>query len=252
MKTRNVLYLSLLLYLVSIPACTPDKAETSVAKAPVSNAITEPNKSPSTEKMSPAMPMSPGVPMTKTVPMKGGQGAQTEKIPTLEESALAPDFVSMDLAGKSVHLADFKDSVVVLDFWATWCGPCLASLPHTQEVANLYKDQGVVILAVCTGDTRAKIETWVNANQAKYPDVVFTCDPNERDSATFDERASRKFFGVSGIPTQFVIGRDSKVAAVLVGTSKDDVRLEAGLARVGIEVDATVANLGEEQFKKGD
>lgn len=91
----------------------------------------------------------------------------------------------------------------------------------------------------------------LTANQAKYPDVVFTSDPNERDSATFEERASRKFFGVSGIPTQFVIGRDGKVAAVLVGTLKEDARLEAGLARAGIQVDSTVANQGEEQFKNG-
>lgn len=222
MKTRSLLHRSLLLSLVSIPACTPDKAET------------------------------PAIPMTKMAPKMGGQGAQAERIPTLQESAMAPDFDSMDLAGKSVHLADFKDNVVVLDFWATWCGPCLASLPHTQDVAKSYKNQGVVVLAVCTSDTRAKFETWVNANQAKYPDVVFTCDPNERDSATFNERASSKFYGVSGIPTQFVIGRDGKVAAVLVGASKEDVRLEAGLARVGIEVDATIAKQGEEQFKKGD
>lgn len=196
-----------------------------------------------------------GVPMQRTIrptPLRTSpQAASAPEVKQLAVGAMAPDFASNDLTGKTVRFSDFKDKVLVLDFWATWCGPCLASLPHTEEVAKRYKDQGVVILASCTSDTRAKFEEWVRANQAKYPDIAFTCDPNERGSATFDERASRKLYGVSGIPTQFVIGRDGKVVSVLSGYSKGDVRLEAGLARAGIKVDPAVAAEGEAQSKKG-
>lgn len=254
MKKRYQLLFAGMLSAVCIPACTAKKEETSVSKSSDSQTISESNTLPSSETKSPSSPVAskrivPAIPLTKMVPMKTGQNDLSEKVSTLQESAEAPDFASTDLAGKLVQLSDFKNKVLVLDFWATWCGPCLASLPHTQEVANRYKDQDVVVLAVCTGDTREKFESWVAENQTKYPDVIFTCDPNERGSATYDDRASRKLFGVKGIPTQFVIGRDNKISAVLVGNQKDDLRLEAGLARTGVQVDSTIAEQGETQIK---
>ncbi len=189
------------------------------------------------------------IPLTRVTPSTAAPRAAAS-VKLLSAGSVAPDFNSQDLAGKTVKLSDWKDKVVVLDFWATWCGPCMQSLPHTQEVARHYKDQGVVVWASCTSDTRAKFEEWVKTSQTKYADIVFTCDPNERGSATFDERASKKLYGVSGIPTQFIIGRDGKVAAALVGYYADDARLEAGLARAGIKVEAAIVAKGEEQFQK--
>jgi len=155
--------------------------------------------------------------------------------------AVAPDFVTKNLAGAEVRLSDFKGKVVVLDFWATWCGPCIASFPHTQALAAKYKDQGVVVLASGTSDTAAKFGEWIPANQPKYPDIVFTWDPNERGSATHDQRASNKLYGVTGIPTQFVVGRDGKITGVIVGNGgASDPRTEAALAAAGVKVDPAI------------
>ena len=99
---------------------------------------------------------------------------------TLAAGAVAPDFTTLDVAGKEVRLSDFKGKILVLDFWATWCGPCIASFPHTQEVAAKYKDQGVIVLAAGTSDTKDKFLQWIPANQGKYPDIRFTYDPKER------------------------------------------------------------------------
>jgi len=159
-------------------------------------------------------------------------GNQAESVPLLEVGALAPDFVSKDLAGKEVRLSDSHNKIVVLDFWATWCGPCKASLPHTAEVAKRYKDQGVVVLANCTSDTRANFDEFVQANREKYSAIEFVCDPHDRGSAGYSERASHKLYGVKGIPTQFVIGRDGKIAAVIVGYSDGDHRLEDALTKL--------------------
>jgi peroxiredoxin len=180
------------------------------------------------------------VPAGKIIPV-AGSAAATKRPELIANGSVAPDFVSKDLEDKEVKLSDYKGKVVVLDFWATWCGPCRQSLPHTQEVAHKVKDQGVVVLAVCTSDVREKFEHFVKTNHATYPDIVFTCDPNVRGSATYAERASGKHYGVSGIPTQFIIGKDGKIAEALVGFSTGDKRLEAALERVGVRMDSMSA-----------
>ena len=158
---------------------------------------------------------------------------------TLAAGAMAPDFVMQDVAGRQLRLSDFEGKVVVLDFWATWCGPCIASFPHTQDLARKYRDQDVVVLASGTSDTIAKFKEWIPRNQPKYPDMVWAFDPHERGSATFEERASSKLYGVTGIPTQFIIGRDGRIVAVVVGNGgKDDTRTEAALAAAGVKVEA--------------
>jgi hypothetical protein len=88
----------------------------------------------------------------------------------------------------------------------------------------------VVVLASCTSDTRAKFEEWMRSNAAKFPDLVFASDPAERGP----ERASAKLYGVTGIPTQFVIGRDGRIADVIRGYGPSDPRLEEALKRLGV------------------
>jgi flagellar biosynthesis protein len=146
---------------------------------------------------------------------------------------------------REVKLSDFKGKVVILDFWATWCGPCIASFPHTSQIAKQYKDQDVVVLASGTSDTIAAFKKWIPANAPKYPDILWAFDPNERGSSTFDERASNKHYAVVGIPTQFVIGRDGRIVSVIVGNGgAEDARTETALADAGVKVEAAVVAKG--------
>jgi thiol-disulfide isomerase/thioredoxin len=187
-----------------------------------------------------AAPLFPQVPA-----MRPGQ-AQAP----LPSATLAPDFVSTTVEGKAVRLSDLKGKTVILDYWATWCGPCMSAMPHNQWLAKTFKDQGVVLLAVCTSDKRAAFEAWVKANQAKYPDILFTFDTHERGDPNEDERSSHKLYQVSGLPTQFIINRAGEIKAELIGYSEGESRAEASLAQVGIKVDADTVAKGLAQLQK--
>jgi peroxiredoxin len=159
----------------------------------------------------------------------------------LDAGALAPEFSSFDLAGKEVRLADYRGQVLILDFWATWCGPCIASMPHTQEIAAKYADQGVAVLAVCTGDKRPKFDDWVRLKAKSYPALRFTFDPHEPGTPTEKDRSSTALYGVPSIPTQFIIDRGGRIAGTTNGYRSGDTSLERSLAAAGVKVDVNAA-----------
>jgi peroxiredoxin len=160
----------------------------------------------------------------------------TLPVKTIPVGSMAPDFTTLDAASKEIKLSDYRGKVVVLDFWATWCGPCLRALPHAQKIATQYKDQGVLVLAVCTQDKRTNFQTWLRKNRQKYPEILFSHDPAESKA----ERASLQLYGVTAIPHQFIINREGQIVETVEGYMDDEVIMDAALAKAGIDVDPAV------------
>lgn len=146
----------------------------------------------------------------KTVEAKAQQNAMAEiKKSMLDEDA--PTFTLKDINGDMVSLESLKGKTVILDFWATWCGPCKASFPAMQKVVTKYKDNdNVKLLFVDTfesGKDREKnVEDFIKKNKYDFH-VVYDTD---------DSDIAGKY-GVTGIPTKVVIGPDGRMKFKAVG-----------------------------------
>lgn len=121
----------------------------------------------------------------------------------------APAFVSVTPDGAPINLADHKNEVVMVDFWATWCPPCVASMPALQRLYAAYKDKGFVILGV---NQEAGDETTVRAflkdHQITFPIVM-------------DAGKIAHDYGVFTFPTTFLIARDGKIHGAYRGVASE-------------------------------
>jgi Thiol-disulfide isomerase and thioredoxins len=160
----------------------------------------------------------------------------------IAEGAVAPDFTVDTPGGGKVSLSSLRGKVVVLDFWATWCGPCLASMPHLEQVYQTLKGRDdVTVLAVCTSDERTAFDKWVQANVGTKYNFPVAYDPAGRGP----KNISSSKYGVSGIPQTFIIGPDGKIVASITGyDSRGDHRLEEGLKKAGIPIEPVGAIAG--------
>ena len=118
----------------------------------------------------------------------------------------------------------------LVDFWATWCGPCLASMPGLEEIYKQIKGQNVVVFSVNVFDAKDPFDAWIEKNAGSKYSFTFGFDPAGRDNKK--SIASTKY-GVSGIPTMFVIGKDGKIKATLVG-SGNEKNLVTELKKLGV------------------
>jgi len=134
-----------------------------------------------------AAPPQPAVPPRTTAPRPSD---------LVSKSAIA--FALQDLDGNQVDLQSLKSKVVLLDFWASWCGPCVAELPHIEKLHRDFKDRGLVVLGVNNEDVE------VARAFVKQKGYTFTTLVDEGKEVSIK-------YGVSGIPQVFIIDREGKI-----------------------------------------
>jgi len=118
----------------------------------------------------------------------------------------APDFTLKDATGKAVKLSDYRGKVVLLNFWATWCGPCKIEIPWFMEFEQKHKDQGFAVLGVSMDDDGwDAVKPYLERQRINYRVLMGTPEIGEL------------YGGVESLPTSFLIDREGRIARVHIG-----------------------------------
>jgi thiol-disulfide isomerase/thioredoxin len=135
---------------------------------------------------------------------------QTKKVQrALVAGAKFPDFSEKDVAGKSLSVANYQGKVVLVDFWATWCGPCVAALPHLDKIYKDNKGAGLKVFAVNQREGKEHVAEFIKSKGWSLP-VLMDVEGNVG-----------KLYLVNGIPQTVVIGKDGVIKKVAVGFNPD-------------------------------
>jgi thiol-disulfide isomerase/thioredoxin len=145
-----------------------------------------------------------------------GAGWQTKQA-SGTTGACAPDakpanlnFTLKDLSGKDVKLSSYKGKVVLLNFWATWCGPCKVEIPWFNEFQQKYQDKGFVVVGISADDTVEQLKPFVAQYKMSYP-VLLGLGRDDVQEALGP---------VLGLPTTLLIGRDGRICQYHMGLAR--------------------------------
>jgi len=151
-------------------------------------------------------------------------GPKTVKAASLKpdkDRHVAPDFALKDADGRTVHLAEYKGKVVLLDFWATWCGPCVAMLPQMAKIYQEGKDKGLVLLGVDQDEDAATAASFLA--KKGYAWANFHDGDGEIE----------KLMGPAPLPRVVLV--DAQGQIVYDGMGMNEKQLRTQLARLGPE-----------------
>lgn len=129
----------------------------------------------------------------------------------LKEGDPAPDFTLQTLEGDTVQLSDLKGQPVLINFWATYCGPCRDEMPAIERRYDKYKDTGFQVLAVNTGESELSMRTFLRSLDLSFPTLL---DPKTQVTNEYN---------VTSLPHSFFIHPDGTINKVVIGPMTDTI-----------------------------
>ena len=129
-----------------------------------------------------------------------------------EEGALAPDFLLEMLEGDEARLSDYRGQGVVLNFWATWCGPCRKEMPQFIAAYEAHRDEGLVVIGLNLQESESIIRPFVDDFGIDFPVLI------DRDGEVGDA------YRLIGLPATYFIGRDGVIESLFIGPFQAEVR----------------------------
>jgi thiol-disulfide isomerase/thioredoxin len=146
---------------------------------------------------------------------EGGESAETGPMLACPADAKPANFnfTMTDIAGNDVSLSEFKGKVLLLDFWATWCGPCKVEIPHFIELQNKYGKDGLQIVGISVDDPIDKLEPYAREMKINYPIL----------QGLGHEEVQDAYGPILGIPVNVLISRDGKICATHTGLTAKEV-----------------------------
>ncbi|WP_436487738.1 redoxin domain-containing protein [Chitinophaga sp. ARDCPP14] len=146
----------------------------------------------------------------------------------------AHDFTKTDIEGKTISLADFKGKYVMLDFWASWCGPCRKGNPHLKELYGKYSSKGFEIIGVSDDDS--KPEAWKKAVNEDgigiWRHVLRGLDWSKREKNLPNPEDLSDYYGIHSLPTKILIDPNGVIIGRYGGGGEDDEAMNKKLAEL--------------------
>ena len=150
-----------------------------------------------------------------TVLLVAGCSAQAPRV-----GELAPDFQFQDVDGQFAFLSDLRGNPVLINFWASWCGPCRYEMPFIQEVYEEWSGQGLVVLAINKGESLSTVKDFMQSYNLSFPALL---DINQYVALEYNIRS---------IPTTFFIDKDGIIQAIKVGPFLSKAEIENSLSKI--------------------
>jgi peroxiredoxin len=143
----------------------------------------------------------------------------TDERPLADEGRAGPDFLLEALGGGTLRLSDLQGKAVLLNFWATWCGPCRQEVPHLVDAYERYGEQGLVVLGVDLQEPNTKVQRFVDEFGITYP-VAFDRDGEVADTWRVGGPVNQ------GLPTSYFIDATGVVRERFFGPLDEDALAE--------------------------